>query len=116
MSVAEEIGRLRFVSSSAPAIYLNERLAEELFLAQLGAIGTFTRSAAKGLEGSAGLSIVRIGLSKDTSEQVTYDLDNPLTKALILHSALGGDAAAALSPQSKAGTFAEAVGPVHLPP
>jgi len=116
MSVREEIGRLRFVASSAPAIYLNERLAEELFLAQLGAIGAFTRSAAKGVNGSFGPSILKIGLSKDGSEQVTYDLDNPLTKALILHSALGGATAVALSSQSRAGAFAEVVGPVHLPP
>jgi hypothetical protein len=114
-SVQELIGRLRFTSSASPAIYLNEQLAGEMFLAQLGAIGEFTRSAAKNLEGSAGPAIVKVGASRESSEQVRYDLDNPLTKALILHSALGGQAATAITPQSRPGTFAEVIAPLYAP-
>jgi hypothetical protein len=109
------IGRLRFTSSTSPAIYLNEQLAEELFLAQLGAIAEFTRSATRNLEGQAGPAIVRVGASRESAEQVTYELDNPLTKALILHSALGGEAAAPVTARSRPGTFAEVIGPVHAP-
>jgi len=111
--VAAVLGRLRFTSSSAPAIYLNEQLADEMFVAQLGAVGEFTRSAARNLEGQAGPAVVRVGASRESSEQVTYELGNPLTKALILHSALGGAAAAA--DQSRPGTFVEVVGPMHAP-
>jgi len=35
-SVSDIIGRLRFVSSPAPAIYLNEALISETFIAHLG--------------------------------------------------------------------------------
>jgi hypothetical protein len=114
-SVQELIGRLRFTSSSSPAIYLNEQLAAEMFLSQLGAIGEFTRSAGRNLEGSAGPAIVKVGASRGSSEQITYDLDNPLTKALILHSALGGQAARAITPQSRPGTFAELIGSLYAP-
>jgi hypothetical protein len=114
-SLPELIGRLRFTSSSSPAIYLNEQLAQEMFVAQLGAIAEFTRAATRNLEGQAGPAFVRVGASRESAEQVTYELDNPLTKALILHSALGGQAAAPVTAQSRPGTFAEVVGPVHAP-
>ena len=115
-SVADILGRLSFVSSSAPAIYLNERLANELFLAQLGSIGTFTRAAARRVEGKAGPAVVQVGASKDLSQQVTYELNDALTKALILHSALGGVEALVATGASSPGAFAEAIGPTHLPP
>ncbi len=53
-SVAEIVGRLRFVSSSAPAIYLNEQLVREMLVSQLGAIESFTRTAAREMAGEAG--------------------------------------------------------------
>lgn len=115
-SVGAIVERLRFVSSSAPAIYLNERLAEEMFRAQLGAIGSFTRSASRGREGQAGPAVVRVGASSDTSEQVDYDLGDPLTKALLLHSAMGGTEALSADLSSPPGTFMEVVGPAYLPP
>jgi hypothetical protein len=115
-SVAAIIGRLSFVSSSAPAIYLNERLADELFLSQLGAIDTFTRAAARRLEGKAGPAVIQIGASRDSTQQVTYGLDNPLTRALILHSALGGSNALFSAGSSTPGAFVEANGLAHLPP
>ena len=115
-SVTALIRRLRFVSSSAPAIYLNERLAEEMFRAQLGAIESFARTASRSAEGSAGPAIVRVGASKETSEQVTYDLGDPLTKALLLHSALGGATALGATLDSAPGTFIEVVGTAYLPP
>ena len=115
-SVTALIRRLRFVSSSAPAIYLNERLAEEMFRAQLGAIESFARTASRSAEGSAGPAIVRVGASKEAAEQVSYDLGDPLTKALLLHSALGGATALGAALDSAPGTFMEAVGTAYLPP
>jgi hypothetical protein len=44
-SVTDVIGRLRFVSSPAPAIYLNETLIRETFISHLGALDSFTRTA-----------------------------------------------------------------------
>ncbi len=75
--IRELIGRLRFTSNSSPAIYLNEQLADEMFLAQLGAIGEFTRSVTKNLEGQAGPAIVRVGASRESAQQVTYELATP---------------------------------------
>jgi len=51
-SVADIIGRLRFVSSAAPAIYLNETLVREMFIANLGSINSFTQAAAGEASGS----------------------------------------------------------------
>ena len=64
---------------------------------------------------SAGPAIVKVGASRESSEQITYDLENPLTKALILHSALGGQAARAITPQSRPGIFAELIGSLYAP-
>ena len=64
-SVAEIVGRLRFVSSSAPAIYLNEQLVREMFVSQLGAIESFTRTAAREMAGEAGAGgFVKVGGSR----------------------------------------------------
>jgi hypothetical protein len=41
------IGRLRFVSGSGPLLYLNESLVNEMFVANLGAVASFTRGADK---------------------------------------------------------------------
>jgi hypothetical protein len=120
LSVADLIGRLRFVSSAAPAVYLNERLAKEMFIAQLGAIASFARQAAKGasggIEGGASFLKVKVGASTDASQQVNYEINDPLTRALILHSALGGTTALAATTTSHPGAFAEAIGPIYLPP
>lgn len=110
------ISGLSFVSSAAPAVYLNERLAGEMFQAQLGAIGSFARQASTAAEGQAGPAIVRVGASRGTTEQVTYELGDPLTKALLLHSALGGEDALTTRLDSLPGTFVEVIGPVDLPP
>jgi hypothetical protein len=114
--VAGIIEQLSFVSSTAPAVYLNERLAEEIFLAQLGAIASFTRSAGRGAEGQAGPAIVRVGASRESAEQVEYDLADPLTKALLLHSALGGSRALSADLSPAPGTFIEVIGSAYLPP
>lgn len=115
-SVDNIIGRLQFVSSAAPALYLNERLAEELFLTQLGAINAFTRTPGRAAEAAAGAAVIKVGASKDSSQQVTYDLGDPLTKALILHSAMGGQAALTSELYAPPGTFVEVIGTPHLPP
>jgi hypothetical protein len=73
-SVAEVIGRLQSASSVAPAIYLNERLVKEMFMAQLGANDSFTRTMARCLEGQASSPIVKIGGSRSDSQQIQYDL------------------------------------------
>ena len=88
-SVADIVGRLRFVSSSAPTIYLNEQLVKDMFVSQLGAIESFARTAAHKLAGEAGAGgLVRLGGSRSGTQEIHYDLSQPLTQALVLHSAL----------------------------
>jgi hypothetical protein len=112
--VSSVIGRLQFVSSSAPAIYLNEQLTNELFRSQLGAIENFTRTAGRAIDGGVGISAVRVGASTDKSEQVSYELSDPITKALLLHSALGGESALTAPADGPRGAFAEVIAPAHL--
>jgi hypothetical protein len=112
--VSSVIRRLQFVSSSAPAIYLNEQLTSELFRAQLGAIENFTRTAGRGINGGVGISAIRVGASTDRSEQVSYDLADPITKALLLHSALGGEQALTAPADGPRGAFVEVIAPAHL--
>jgi hypothetical protein len=114
-SVADVIGRLRFVSSPAPAIYLNDALVTETFIAHLGAVESFTRTADHQV--TAGVkSVVEVGGAKGTQEQVAYDLTNPLTQALVLHSALGSEGQVQQpSVGTSVGAFVEAVGSVYFP-
>src|SRR5450432_4099136 len=58
-SVAELLGRLRFVGGPVETLYLNQPRVRESFIGQLGAIESFTRSSAK--EGSVGVPVVKIG-------------------------------------------------------
>jgi hypothetical protein len=116
-SVAEIVGRLRFVSSPAPAIYLNEQLVKEMFVAQLGAIDSFTRTAARELTGEGGVGgFLKVGGSKSGTQQVDYDLREPLTQALVLHSALGNEGK--VQPARAGllvGTYVDAIGEAYLP-
>jgi hypothetical protein len=115
-SVPDVIGRLRFVSSPAPAIYLNERLVRELFVAHLGAIGSFTRTAGRELAGEAGAAILRVGGTRSGTQQVDYDLRDPLTQALVLHSALGREGKVqSVRADLPVGTYIEAIGEAYMP-
>jgi hypothetical protein len=116
-SVAEIVGRLRFVSSSAPAIYLNEQLVREMFVSQLGAIESFTRTAAREMAGEAGAGgFVKVGGSRSGTQQVDYDLKEPLTQALVLHSALGSQGSVQpVGADLTRGTYIEAIGEAYLP-
>jgi hypothetical protein len=46
-SVAELLGRLRFVGGPVETLYLNQPRVRESFVGQLGAIESFTRGVAK---------------------------------------------------------------------
>jgi hypothetical protein len=114
-SVSDDIRRLRFVSSPAPAVYLNEPLVRETFIAHLGAIDSFTRAADRELRAGLG-SVISVGGSRTTQEQIDYDLTDPITQALVLHSALGAEGKVA-APQAgtSVGSFVEAVGSAYFP-
>ena len=61
-----------------------------MFVSQLGAIESFTRTAAREMAGEAGAGgFVKVGGSRSGTQQVDYDLKEPLSQALVLHSALG---------------------------
>ena len=109
------VQRLRFVSSSAPAIYLNEKLAEEMFVSQIGAISDFALTAARSLRGEGGLPVVKVGASTDSSTKVGYDVKDPLTRALLLHSAISGQATKSPKQPIARGSFVELVGRVSMP-
>jgi hypothetical protein len=114
-SVSDVIGRLRFVSSPAPAIYLNEALVSETFIAHLGAVDSFTRTASREVTGGV-KSIVSVGGAKGTQDQIEYDLSDPLTQALVLHSALGAeDQVRRPAVGTIVGSFVEAVGSAFFP-
>lgn len=114
-SLTEAIGRLRFVSSPAPAIYLNEALVGEMFIAHLGAVESFTRSATGEL--TAGVkAVVSVGGAKGTQEQIEYGLSDPLTKALVLHTALGAEGeVSSPAAETRVGSFVEPVGSAFFP-
>jgi len=114
-SVGAIIGRLQFVSSPAPAIYLNEALVSETFSAHLGAVDSFTRSASREVTGGA-KAVVSVGGAKGTQEQIEYRLSDPLTQALVLHSALGAEKRVRRpAAKTSVGTFVEAVGSAYFP-
>jgi hypothetical protein len=114
-SVSDEIRRLRFVSSPAPAVYLNEVLVRETFIAHLGAIDSFTRSANPRVPRRSGLR--RHG--RRLADQRGADrirLDGPHNSGLVLHSALRADGQVG-RPQlgTSVGNFVEAVGSAYFP-
>ena len=86
-----------------------------MFISQLGAIESFTRGVGVNVEGGLSPAIVKIGASRDTSEQVSYDVADPLTRALLLHSAQGGLDALAAQTSPRPGAFLEIIGRAYLP-
>lgn len=114
-SVAQIVGRLRFMSSSAPAVYLNEALVHETFVSHLGAIDRFARNASQRGQGEVGVPVVKIGASREGSTSVEYDVRDAYAQALILHSAVATEGAvepprAGLPP----GSFVELIAPVRI--
>jgi hypothetical protein len=85
-SVAELLGRLRFVGGPVETLYLNQPRVRESFVGQLGAIESFTRSTAK--EGSVEAPIVKIGAGLTAESGVTWTLTDPTAQVLVLHAAL----------------------------
>jgi hypothetical protein len=85
-SVADQLGRLRFVSGPVETLYLNETRTREDFIGQLGAIESFTRSAIK--EGRIELPFLRVGGGVGAEAGVTWSLTDPIAQALVLRAAL----------------------------
>jgi hypothetical protein len=114
-SVGDIIGRLQFVSSPAPAIYLNEALVGETFIAHLGAVESFTRRSSREVSGGV-KSVVSVGGAKGAEDQVEYALSDPLTQALVLHSALGAERKVRRpAARTAVGSFVEVVGSAFFP-
>jgi hypothetical protein len=88
-----------------------------MFVSQLGAVESFARTAAHELAGEAGAGgFVRLGGSRSGSQEIHYDLSQPLTQALVLHSALRDQGSVQPARTDLArGTFVEVVGEVYLP-
>lgn len=88
---------------------------KETFIAHLGAIDSFTRSANRELRGGLG-SVVTVGGSRTSEEQIEYDLTDPITRALVLHSALRADGQVGRpQPGTSVGIFVEVVGSAYFP-
>jgi hypothetical protein len=85
-SVAELLGRLRFVGGPVETLYLNQPRVRESFVGQLGAIESFTRGVAK--EGSAEAPVIKIGGGLTAESGVTWNLADPTAQVLVLHAAL----------------------------
>jgi hypothetical protein len=85
-SVAELLGRLRFVGGPVETLYLNQPRVRESFIGQLGAIESFTRSSAK--EGSVAVPVVKIGADLTAESGATWTLTDPTAQVLVLHAAL----------------------------
>src|ERR1017187_39023 len=85
-SVGQSLAGLRFVGGPVETIYLSERRTQEGFITAVGAIESFTRTAAK--EASAETPFVKIGAGASSEAGVTYTLSNPLTQVLVLRAAL----------------------------
>ena len=105
------------VCINSGAWHLSQRalLVTETFIAHLGAVESFTRTADRQVSGGV-KSLVEIGGARGTQEQVAYHLTNPLTQALVLHSALASEGQVQQpSSFTTVGTFVEAVGSVYFP-
>jgi hypothetical protein len=87
-SVGQLLARLRFVGGPVETIYLSERRTEEAFITEVGAIESFTRTAAKQVSGQAGVPFANISGGGKSEAEVQYTLDNPLTRVLVLRAAL----------------------------
>jgi hypothetical protein len=85
-SVADLLKKLRFIGQPVETLYLNETWVHENFIGQLGAIESFTRSAAK--EASAEAPVIKIGASMSSDAGVTWSLSDPISQVLILRAAL----------------------------
>jgi hypothetical protein len=85
-SVAELLGRLRFMGGPVETLYLYETRVHESFIGQLGAIESFTRTASK--EGSIEAPVVKIGAGVTSEASVTWTLTDPIAQALVLRASL----------------------------
>jgi hypothetical protein len=86
--VADEIVKLRFSPGPLQSLYLNHDRINERFVSHLGAITAWTQSADK--EGGAGLDlkIVKADARAKRGNQITYGVDDPVVRALLLRQAL----------------------------
>jgi len=85
-SVADLLGRLRFVGGPVETVYLNQTRVHESFIGQLGAIESFTRTAAK--EGSIEAPVLKLGAGVTSEAGVTWTLTDPIAQALVLRASL----------------------------
>ncbi len=86
--MADELLKLRFSPGPLQSLYLNEDRVNERFISHLGAITAWTRSAEKGAGGGVNLSLVKGEVKGGLGNQVTYGVDDPTTRALLLREAL----------------------------
>jgi hypothetical protein len=85
-SVADLLGRLRFVSAPVETIYLNRDRTHDDFVGQLGAIDSFTRGATR--EGKLEVPLLKAGAGIGAEAGVTWTMADPTAQALVLRAAL----------------------------
>jgi hypothetical protein len=85
-SVAELLGKLRFVGGPVETLYLNQVRVHESFIGQLGAIESFTRTATK--EGSVEAPVIKLSAGVTSEADVTWTLTDPTAQALVLRESL----------------------------
>jgi hypothetical protein len=87
-SVAELLGRLRFVGGPVETLYLNETRVHANFIGNLGEIASFAKRATRIGKGTVNVPVIEIGGEKGTEVEVTYTLNEPITQVLVLRDAL----------------------------
>jgi hypothetical protein len=87
-SVADELLKLRFAAGPIQSFYLNEDRVNERFTSHLGAITSWTRTAGKEAGGGIDLKVVKAEVKGSGGSDVTYGIDDPLARALLLRHGL----------------------------
>src|ERR1051325_2415151 len=87
-TVADQLGRLQFVSGPVETLYLNEARTRDDFVGQIGAIESFTRTTTKSGKVELPLPFVAIGGDVGAQAGVTWSLEDPTAQALVLRAAL----------------------------
>jgi hypothetical protein len=86
--ISDVLNSLTFTADPIDTLYLNERRVSEHFIINLGAIESLIRSVSSGKSGGTDLKIVQGEVSAQQSAQVTWNLQSPIAKALVLRAAL----------------------------
>jgi hypothetical protein len=88
--VTDDILNLRFASGPIESMYLNIDRVNERFTSHLGAISRWSQSAGTETGGALDVKVVKADRRASGSNELIYDLHDPLARALVLRTALQG--------------------------